>query len=726
MRRNLVLTLITALTLVFGIAFLTVPSFGVFRAAQRSSYVEFYGRHDEIVASIRTDFSRRRMQWVGLERIAPHLQSLLLQVEDRRFYWHVGVDPVATLRSVTRNIGGHREGASTITMQLVRVMKKEQYNRLPRGILRKIWQSVAAVMIELRWSKKEILEAYLNLVTFKGEVQGVASASEVFFGKGPSGLLIDEAYVLVAMLNQPRQSLEKTQDRVCRIFVKQRPFEACKVDVGVVLGLASERRREGHITSSQTDLAPHLARFTLSSSSESLKKLNKVRVSLDEKLQRDVTALVASHVSTLVARNLNDAAVVILDNQTGEVLSYVSYTSKPELYSEVDGVQAKRQAGSTLKPFLYELALSRKILTSASMLDDRRSFFRSEGRVYAPENSDRQFYGPIPVRFALGNSLNIPAVRTLELVGVESFIQRLKDVGISFSQRDDFYGQSLALGAIDLSLWDLVNGYRTLARGGLFSHPLVQPISSKANVEVQVLDPKSSYIVTDMLSDPRAREITFGLDNILATSFFSAVKTGTSKDMRDNWCVGFSERFTVGVWAGNFDGSPMVNVTGVSGAGPIWSDVMGLLHAKTSSNRPAVPEGVVRSKISAKVGSHSRSWDEFFIAGTEPRGVLLSSANVDVEVQQPFEFVYPMEGLTIAEDGDLPLTQQRIVIQSSDGNREVSYLLNGEMLQGSLIYLSQLKPGLNKLVAVSNSQMHLQEVSFRYVPLAKRRDLKAM
>ena len=264
------------------------------------------------------------------------------------------------------------------------------------------------------------------------------------------------------------------------------------------------------------------------------------------------------------------------------------------------GSKLKRQAGSTLKPFLYEMAIERNLLTASSILDDSSINVSTPAGLYVPQDYDNEFKGHVSVRTALSASLNIPAVRTLMLVGPDSFISRLKQLGIEDLNEGDYYGLSLALGTADVNLYELVNAYRTLANNGKSSELKIS--IAKKNMQKQVLKKEAVFIVSDILSDRTARSITFGFENPLATRFWTAVKTGTSKDMRDNWCVGYSQKYTVGVWVGNFKGEPMWNVSGITGAAPIWLELMNYLHRSTPSKSPQPPEGVISKKLLFRTG----------------------------------------------------------------------------------------------------------------------------
>ena len=288
---------------------------------------------------------------------------------------------------------------------------------------------------------------------------------------------------------------------------------------------------------------------------------------------------------------------------------------------EVDFVTALRQPGSTLKPFLYAQAIAERRLTAASLLEDSPTHIQTAGGLYIPQNYDHQFKGWVSVRTALGSSLNVPAVRTLVMVSPDAFAKQLKTLGLPLKEAGDFYGYSLALGSAEVSLLNLTNAYRSLANGGRASPAhLADDVKAVKSAPVQAIDPRAAFIVSDILSDTIARARTFGSDSVLATRFWSAVKTGTSKDMRDNWAVGYSQRYTVGVWVGNASGAAMWDVSGTTGAAPVWAAVMQFLHRNEASKAPSAPVKLVQVQAqfsqngSAMVEAARQEW---FLAGTE-------------------------------------------------------------------------------------------------------------
>ena len=626
-----------------------VPTPQQVRAAYRPSNLQLLDRHGVPVESVRIDMRARRMAWTPLADISPALGVAVLQAEDQRFMEHGGIDLRAVGQAAWDNLFRDRpRGASTITMQLAGLLDAElRAGASGRSWTQKFNQALAARELEAGWSKAQILEAYLNLASYRGELQGIAAASQALFGKAPSGLDLGESAILAALLRAPGAAPKAVARRACALAAELAPRAGCKGiawQAEVALGRPAAAAQAG--------------------SAQALRKLlgqegqhgQDLRSTLDAGLQRFALAALRRHLRELNDRNVADGAAVVIDNASGELLAYVANAGN----SEVDGVAALRQAGSTLKPFLYQLALERRLLTAASLLDDSPIDVAGEAGLYVPQNYDRQFKGYASVRTSLASSLNIPAVRTLLLLGPERFHGRLRELGIgSLTEDAAFYGPSLALGSADVSLLELANAYRTLANGGMAGSVSLRPRAPEQ--KRRVLEAGSSWIVGDILSDRGARSPTFGLRSDLATAYWSAVKTGTSKDMRDNWCIGYSNRYTVGVWVGNFDGQPMRDVSGVSGAAPVWRDLMDYLHRDGPGRQAAAPNTLLRREV-RYAPAHEAARPEWFLRGTDTALIeaLMPAARAP-------KIVYPVDGSILAVDPDIPEARERVLFQAQAG-----------------------------------------------------------
>lgn len=419
------------------------------------------------------------------------------------------------------------------------------------------------------------------------------------------------------------------------------------------------------------DDAPHLARHLLKKNGERFKS------SIDASVQRFARNTLRTHLAQLADQNVEDGAVVVLDNQSGEVLAYVGSSGDLSGAAEVDGVAALRQPGSTLKPFLYALAIDQGWLNASSVLDDSPLALTTPSGLYIPQDYDRHFQGAVSVRTALGASLNVPAIRTLTLVGVDPFLDKLRGLGLSSLTRDaDHYGFGLALGGAETTLLQLSNAYRALANGGQWQAVSFIPSStSKAHNEIrQVFSPQASFIIGDILSDPGARTITFGLSSPLSTRTWAAVKTGTSKAMRDNWAIGYSDRYTVGVWVGNFSGAPMWDVSGITGAAPVWRDIIEHLHQKHHSQQPRPPAGLVQQQVRYQPPIESPRQDWIIESSRATHSI---SHIIDINVTPASAMlIAPPDSAIIAPDPDIPQSRQALLLQSGGTGKSCMLLDN--------------------------------------------------
>ena len=588
-----------------------IPTFDAVRASYQPSDTVVLSREGEVLQRVRTDPTVRRGQWLALSDISPALRTALLLSEDKRFFEHSGVDWQAASAAAWGNLWNQRtRGASTITMQLAGLLDGETMGDLRqrpggRTVVQKLGQTVAAQVLDRRWRKDQILEAYLNLVPFRSELVGIDALSRTLFGKAAHGLQDREAALAAALIRAPNARPALVAQRACGVLrdmasaamlrtssVPQAAAPAVDCDALDLFATAALQRRS---FDASEGVAPHFARHLLRQRAAARQPVTaQITSTLRAPLQRFAVQSLGQHLRELRGRNVEDGAVLVLDNASGAVLAWVGSSGALSQASEVDGVLALRQPGSTLKPLLYAQALAERRLTAASLVDDSPAQITTASGLYIPQNYDRQFKGWVSVRTALAASLNVPAVRTLVMVGPDAFHRQLAAVGLPLRENGDYYGYSLALGSPEVPLLHLTNAFRTLANGGRMGPPV---LSDTRPVLRAALDPRAAFIVGDILSDGNARARTFGTDSVLATRFWSAVKTGTSKDMRDNWAVGWSERYTVGVWVGNARGAAMHDVSGTSGAAPIWAAVMGFLHAQEPSRAPTPPPGLVRAAV---------------------------------------------------------------------------------------------------------------------------------
>jgi len=692
-----------ALALFFAAPVHAVPTFDEVRRDHQPSETLVLDRNGELLHRLRTDATVRRGAWIALDDVSPALRTAMVLSEDKRFWEHSGVD----WRSVSAAAWGRlwhqrTRGASTITMQLAGLVDGDWRQRSGgRSVTQKLGQAVTAQVLDHRWRKDQILEAYLNLVPFRGELVGIAALSHTLFGKAPHGLDAEEAAIAAALVRAPNASPALVTRRACGVLQAMQPRADCS---GLDMHVAGALQRRAFDPSE--GIAPHLARLAARQAAAA----SHVTTTLRADVQRVAVQSLRQNLRELQRRNVEDGAVVVLDNASGEVLAWVGSSGDFSRAAEVDGVTALRQAGSTLKPFLYAQAIAERRLTAASLLDDSPAHIPTASGLYIPQNYDRQFKGWVSVRTALGASLNVPAVRTLVMVSPQDFHRQLVAAGLPLQQSGDHYGYSLALGSAEVPLLGLANAYRTLANQGRFGETRWLPPAPGAPrpANRQAVDARAAFVVGDILSDPNARARTFGTDSLLATRFWTAVKTGTSKDMRDNWAVGWSQRYTVAVWIGNASGAPMHDVSGTSGAAPVWAAVMRYLHAREPSRPPAAPAGLVRQPV--RFGDAlEAARPEWFLPGTQQAVMALDASAGRRPAGGPSaRITSPANGTILALDPDIPPQRQRLALRA-EGGGALQWRVDGKPLARGAEAGWLPWPGRHVLQLVSGNQV-LDEV----------------
>ncbi len=588
-----------------------------------------------------------RARWVAYDAIDPDLINAFVAVEDRTYWQHAGVDPAALGRAAWSNLRARRvvSGASTISMQLARLVRRTQTRGTPpHGIPRswpgKLVQAAWALRLERHLTKQQILAQYLNRVELGQATVGVAAASALYFGAAPSELSVGEAALLAGIAHAP--SRDNPAASPARATAR-RALALRRMQSRGYVTRAEAARAAGEplvgVIGTSPFLAPHFAARVVAwttsasfadsaghSAPGGAPAVTRIRTSLDLPLQRTLEAEVRHTVDVLRGRGVEQAAAVVLDNATGEVLAWVG---SPDFWAtsggQTDMVVSPRQPGSALKPFLYALAFDRGY-TAASVLPDVPKRYATPAGAYRPRNYDRRFRGPVRAREALASSYNVPAVELADRVGgAPTLLRALHAAGFaSLSRSAEHYGLGLALGNGDVTLLELANGYRALANGGAWRPWTWRAVGSATGEVRRVASPMASALVLDVLSDPSARIPGFGASTPFEFPFPVAVKTGTSRHFTDNWAVGVTGRFTVAVWAGNFTGRPMEGVSGITGAGPLLHRAVMAVAARLGAGvLPSPGElGAVRVPVCRLSGLRATpgcaSLDEWFARGTEP------------------------------------------------------------------------------------------------------------
>jgi penicillin-binding protein 1C len=547
------------------------------------------------------------------------LAAATVAAEDRRFWSHPGVDPVAVARAMKRNLleGRVVEGGSTISQQVAKLLLNRAAPKRTRGVRAKMQEAVIALRLEHRFSKREILAMYLNLASYGNQLTGAERASRAYFGRASSMLTPAQAAFLAGLPQRPSafnpyRSLDpalKRQRDVLRRMQASGYLSAAQAAEARSERLSLSRGRASFE-------APHFVEMTLAAAGDV--RSGRIETTIDARLQADIAGIIRSHRPALERHGAANVAVVVLDNASGEWLAWEGSGDYFDAArgGAINGPLTPRQPGSALKPFTYALAFEEGF-TPASVLPDIPAHFPTAdpGVLYSPRNYDGRYRGPMLARRALAGSENVPAVALASEVGVPKLMRFLTRAGFtSFQKTAAYYGLGLTLGNAEVRLAELVAAYASFARGGDWIEPTgVRPTNPGVERERRrLISPRTAFWITDILADAEAREFIFGRGGSLEFPFAVAVKTGTSQAYHDNWTIGYTRDVTVGVWVGNFDRTPLRNSSGVTGAAPIFHGVM-LAAQKRASAAPAdtivAAGGALESReICALSGLRANAW----------------------------------------------------------------------------------------------------------------------
>ncbi len=572
----------------------------------------------------------RQYDPVELSIIPNHVVSATLAVEDSEFYSHSGVRVSSMIRAVKAIVfEDNLQGGSTITQQLI----KNVLLSPERTISRKVKEVILALMVERKYSKNEILELYFNNIPYGGTSWGIQSAATKFFGKPVQDLTLAEGSLLAGLPSAP--SIYSPTSGDFNLAKKRQKFVLDRmVQLGYISSVEAKSAYEedlNFVDQISYIRAPHFVNAVRDALVANFGKRMvdfgglTVVTTLDLDLQNKVQDIVTEKVAASEALNISNGAAVVLDARNAEILAYVGSVDyfKPD-GGAFDVARAFRQPGSSIKILTYAQGLEEG-LTAATILEDNPLTIQYDGQTYTPKNYDGKFHGRVTLRQAFANSYNIPAVKVLRTVGIEDMVNLGKSLGLTGWKVDDSYGWSITLGGKETRLVDLVNMYATFARGGVYKDTKYFlsvkdmkgfELLEDSSHEFQAVSKETAYIVSDILSDNNARLAAFGPNSALVVPNRKvAVKTGTTDENRDNLTLGYTPTYTVGVWVGNNDNSPMNRrlVSGLSGAAPIWNSIMVTLLADNKSETFARPETIV-TKIDKKCDNRS----EIFVKGTEP------------------------------------------------------------------------------------------------------------
>ena len=656
--------LLAHILLILALKLLPFKALDEFMRHQYST--RFYDRNNNLVEIMPLEDGLRR-EWTPLEKIPPDVQTVFIEAEDSAFYKHHGVYLPAILRAAMQNTQNKRtvSGASTITMQLARMV-------VPRGsqhvtVGGKLKEAFLAVKIEAKLNKKQILELYLNNLPFGFRTEGITSAARNFYGVSLYELNSEQTKILSLIPRRPS------------LYIKQVPSA---------------------VSFDYPEEVPHFMTW--------VKKQYKnvippdVRLSIDAEFTEDVRRHIEQTLNMYSDARVSDGTALVLDNLTGEILVWCGSTNfYREDTGQIDGVLVKNQTGSSMKPFLYAMALENGFLPTSVLPDVPTDYGSTE--VYVPQNFNNRFNGPQLFRTCLASSLNIPAVTLLYRLGIENYLEVLQKAGFDslYEQRNNL-GLSLALGAGEVPLFELVRGFTVFARGGTVRNLCftVGSTESEAAKETRVYSKDTAAIICDMLSDRDARSLGFGFAKVFDTPYPAIFKTGTSNQFQNIVALGSTKRYTAGVWMGNVTGETVIGETGSSIPAGVVRYILDSLEKRRNASKEEMqfdkPERYVKRKVCALSGMAPTNYctavtEEFVLAGTnlEPCTYHVYK-NGKIEISYPneyqrwfggknmngslsyggaFEFVYPQDNAVFIYDSSLRTMQNlKIDVAGGSGN----------------------------------------------------------
>lgn len=660
----------------------------------QSESSKIYDRHATLLYEILLP-EKGKQDFISLDEVSSHFIDAIIAVEDQGFYEHNGVDFLALIRAFWQNTyyGEVVSGASTIEQQLIRNLLEHH----ERNLKNKFGEMILAFKFNLKYSKEELLEKYINTIYFGNLAYGIEAASQTYFGKNASQLNLAESSYLAALPQAPS---------------RYNPYANLQLGLNRQKQVLENLHKQGKITHSQLDVAqaeelqfktqklvdiqaPHFVMWLLSELEKkgTLADITlggeTIQTTLDLGLQKEIQNLVNLHLDQLKTKNITNASVVVIDQTSGEILAM--FGSRDYFDEEIDGevniATSLRQPGSTLKPFLYALAFEKGFSPASKITDEPIQFQTADGHPYEPKNYDLQYHGEVTLREALSQSLNIPAVKILDFISVRSFLNNLQKLGIqTLHNSSDYYGLALALGSGEVTLLEITRAYGIL--GNLGQELQVSPFLNQAQSTQSLIPSKIVSQITDILSDNFARIPAFGEDSALNFNYPVAVKTGTSRNFRDNWTFGYTPLRTVGVWVGNSDASAMINSSGVTGAAPLFHSVMDLVMQ-------GLPKPAFQSIDSSKA-EFIPDFDTF-----------VKENSLSQSSQSETIILYPFSGDVFKISDNLPLANQTLKFKAETAG---DWILNGENLGKGKTLEWQLKRGEHQLQY--SNELEEQIISF--------------
>ena len=629
-------------------------------SASAPQSTQIFDRNQKLLYTI---YAVKNQSFVPLSQIPKSMQEATIAIEDKDFYKHGAIDFRGIFRSLVSNATGKElQGGSTLTQQLV----KNSLLTSERTVLRKIKEVILAFATEAIYSKDKILEMYLNQIPYGGTVYGVEAASQTFFGKSAKDLTLAQATLLAGLPEAPTTNSpfgsHPEYGKQRQELILQKMYEQSYI---------TKKQRDDSIKEplkfqnfANNISAPHFVLYVkdllIQKYGEKMVEEGGLQVttSLDSAIQEEAQTDVTDNVSGLKGYHVTNGAALVTNPATGEILAMVGSTNYFDEKNDgnVNVTLALRQPGSSIKPINYAVGLIKGYTGATDFIDGPVCYPTNDGKQYCPMNYDGKWHGVIQMRYALGNSINIPAVKMLKLNGVPAMIATASAMGITTFTQPEKYGLSLTLGGGEVTMLEMAQAYGVFANNGykISLHPILKVTDSHGKVLDSYSPPSSpifgkkilpegvAFIISDILADNNARTMEFGPSSALKiTNQTVSVKTGTTNDLRDNWTIGYTPSYVVATWVGNNDNSQMSNIaSGITGAAPIWHDIMTYLLKDKTAHPFSRPPGVIQKKVCSLSGlvpppdgtpNRCETRFEYFISGTEPVKIDNSTQTVSID-----------------------------------------------------------------------------------------------
>lgn len=606
----------------------------IFPLKVQVEYSQIVTAKDGTVLSAYLNSDDKWRLYTELEEITPELSKAIIHKEDKYFYSHFGVNPIAIGRAVVNNIvkGKRTSGASTITMQVARLL-----NPKDRTYLNKVVEVFRAFQLELKYSKKEILQLYLNLVPYGSNIEGVKSATLIYLGKMPNQLSLAEITALSIIPNRPislalgknNSLIAQERNKWLKRFEKEKVFANDKIADALQEPFNAKRRPS-------PKFAPHLSRRLKGT----IANTPIIKTTLNFNKQLEIEAITKNYVERLKRININNAAVLVVDNTTKNVVSYVGSANFFDATDggEVDGVTAIRSPGSALKPFLYAKAFERGVVAPKTTINDVPLNIAG----YEPENYDEKFHGRITVEQALALSLNIPAVKLLDNIGVPFFIKELIKANFSTIKRQrKGLGLSIILGGCGVTLEEMATLYTAFANYGVYS-PLNYLKNDSSKLKVPIISPEAAYLTTNVLTQITRPDLPNNYRNSPHVPKI-AWKTGTSYGRRDAWSIGYNRSYTVAVWVGNFSGTGVPELSGAEIATPLLFEIFNKIDYNSSQHWYSPPTKIDLRNVCSHTGDIPAEYctdivEDYYIQGVSRAVVCNHKKMVSVSLDSSFSY----------------------------------------------------------------------------------------